>query len=249
MYNKEAFLTQKRIGIFSKSSDSMIVESCGLSGMDFIILDKEHGTSSFETLVNLVRAAESTGMYPIIRVPCVDSNSIGSALDIGAFGVQIPNISSAEEAKKAVESARFYPTGKRGVCRFVRAADYGAKDKTEYFQGENQKLVVLQVEGIEGINNLDHILDVPGFDILFVGPYDLSQSIGKPGMVESSEVMDLIDEIASKAHTRNIKLGTFCDSLHSLEKFKQKGFDYIAYSVDINIFMDASKNIVREFKK
>ena len=232
-------------GIFSKTTDSNIVEAAGYSGLDFIILDMEHGPATLEIIHNHVRASLVNNMFPIIRTKGVDAHSIGSALDTGALGVQIPNISTASQAREVVNAARFYPEGMRGVCRFVKAANFGSLDKQLYFEQANQSLLILQVEGVEGIKNLDEILSVQGFDILFIGPYDLSQSIGKPGQVDSPEVLSLMQKIAEKCLNKNIILGTFSDSINRNKALKDEGFHYIAYSVDVNIYLKACQEIVR----
>jgi 4-hydroxy-2-oxoheptanedioate aldolase len=234
------------LGIFSKTTDSNLVEAAGYSGLDFIILDQEHGTVTLETLTNHVRAAKISSLFPIIRVKGVDAHSIGAALDSGALGVQVPNVSTAEQAKAAIQSARFYPEGMRGVCRFVNAAQFGTQPKDQYFEMANQSVVILQVEGVEGIQNLDAILDVPGFDILFIGPYDLSQSIGKPGQVDSPEVLHLMQQIAAKAKVKGILLGAFSDTIERNQSLKNEGFNYIAYSVDLNIFTSALTQIINK---
>ncbi|AXI03191.1 HpcH/HpaI aldolase family protein [Aquirhabdus parva] len=241
---KEKLATKSCIGIFSKTTDSAFVEAAGLGGLDFIILDTEHGPSSLETLHNHVRAAKLTPMASIIRVKGVDAHAIGSALDTGADGIQVPNIATAAQAAEVVQAARFFPIGSRGVCRFVRAAGFGTQDRTEYFAEANRKLVVLQVEGLEGIANLDEILDVVGFDILFVGPYDLSQSVGKPGEIEAPEVIELMRTIEIKAKAKGIVLGTFSDTPRRSRALKEQGFVYIAHSVDINVYSQACSDLV-----
>jgi 4-hydroxy-2-oxoheptanedioate aldolase len=231
-------------GIFSKTLDSAFVEAAGHAGLDFIILDTEHGPASWETIHNHVRAARMTEMAPLVRVRGLDSHAIGVALDSGAEGVQVPNITTAEQAAEAVAAARFYPAGQRGVCRFVRAAQFGQTDKTAYFATENQKLLVLQVEGLEGVENIDDILAVPGFDVLFVGPYDLSQSAGRPGEVEAAEVLALIDRIASAARSAGKMLGIFCDTPAALARYRGMGVPYLSYSVDISLFRDALNTLL-----
>lgn len=227
------------VGIFSKTTDSAFVEAAGHAGLDFIILDTEHGPASWETIHSHVRAACLTAMAPIIRVSGLNAHDIGAALDSGAEGVQVPNITTAEQARDAVKSARFHPYGARGVCRFVRAANYGSTDKAEYFDTENKKLLVLQVEGVEGVNNIESILAVPNFDVLFIGPYDLSQSVGRPGEVEAPEVLALIERIATKSKAAGKMLGIFCDTPEALERYKFMGVAYLSYSVDVSLFREA----------
>lgn len=238
-------IMQKRtaVGTFSKTTDSAFVEAAGLAGLDFIILDTEHGPANLETLHNHVRASRLTSMSAIIRIKGVDAHAIGSALDTGAAGIQVPNINTAQQAKIAVDAARFYQLGNRGVCRFVRAAHFGSQDKTEYFSKANTAVVILQVEGLEGVKNLDAILDVQGFDVLFIGPYDLSQSVGKPGEVNAPEVLTLMSEIAQKAQSKGVILGAFCDTPENAQLLKEQGFQYLAYSVDVNIYLNACQHL------
>jgi 4-hydroxy-2-oxoheptanedioate aldolase len=231
------------IGIFSKTTDSSFVEAAGLSGLDFIILDQEHGPVTRDRLYDHVRAAKSSEMKTIIRVSELNNNLIGSALDTGADGVQVPNISNVKEAELAIKAARFHPIGMRGVCRFVKSADFGRKEKQAYFNEENKKLLILQVEGVEGISNIDEILSLEGYDILFIGPYDLSQSIGYPGQVDHPEVLKVLKDVVSKAQKKNKILGTFTDSAAMLKLMKDIGFQYLAHSVDVNIFMNACKSL------
>jgi len=233
------------VGVFSKTLDSSFVEAAGLGGLDFIILDTEHGHASLETIHHHVRAAALVGMESIVRVKGVDAHAIAAALDSGAGGVQVPNIATPEQARAAVEAARFYPLGARGVCRFVRAARHGSLEKSAYFTAANEALLVLQVEGLEGVSNIDAILDVPGFDVLFIGPYDLSQSIGKPGEVDAPEIHELIGRIAAAAAAKDKALGIFCDTPEALARYWQEGVAYIAYSVDISIFSDAIRSILK----
>lgn len=227
------------IGIFSKTTDSNLVEAIGQSGIDFIIFDQEHGPISNETLYNHVRSSKLSGIKSIVRVSSNTHHLIGSALDTGADGVQIPNISSYEEAKLAIESARFHPIGERGVCRFVRAANYGMQNKKKYFENSNSKLLILQVEGENGISEIDKILELGGFDILFIGPYDLSQSLGVPGEVDSPRVLNLIKNVSEKIQKSGKIFGTFTDSLSLVKQMKTLGCKYIAHSVDMNLFAES----------
>ena len=143
------------LGIFSKTTDSSFIEAMGLTGFDFVIIDQEHGPVQRDRLYDHIRAAKSGNILPIVRVSENNHNLIGSAFDARAYGVQVPNISTAADAKMAIDAARFHPIGNRGVCRFVAAADYGEKEKTNYFEDANKGLLILQVEGKQGIENLE----------------------------------------------------------------------------------------------
>ena len=236
------------IGMFMKTLDPAFVEIAGYSGMDFVILDMEHGHVNLTDMQNNVRAAQVSGSVPIIRVGKLCPQAISQALDIGAMGVQIPQIQDAEEARQAVKYAKFYPDGERGICRFVRAAGYSSIEKGEYFKSANKdSLIILQLEGTESINNLDEILKIEGIDIIFIGPYDLSQSLGIPGEITNPKVMGAMKKIVERADKMNIKTGTFVDTLESLQLWKKAGVRYLAYSVDVGVFYEASKEIVKQF--
>lgn len=230
-------------GPFMKTADPMFVEAVGLSGFDFVILDTEHGPVEIENQQNNIRAAEARNLVPIIRLKDKAENTIGRALDIGAYGIQVPQITTVQEAKDVVKFAKFYPYGMRGVCRFVRAADYSAIDRYEYFESSKDILIILQLEGIEAIKNIDEILQVEGIDILFIGPYDLSQSLGLPGQVNNTKVIEAMKLIVEKAKTSGKTIGCFVDTPDDLVMWRDMGLQYLSYSVDIGIFIDACKEI------
>ena len=219
-FRKKLYNNEFVYGIFTKSQDPMFVEIQGISEYDFAILDSEHGPYSVSQQQNNIRAALLRGLLPIVRVSELSENMIGKALDIGALGVQVPQIENAKQAKKAVKYARFYPYGERGVCRFVSAADYSAKDRNEYFKSSKDLLVILQLEGVQAISNLDEILEVEGIDIIFIGPYDLSQSLGVPGDIKNPKVLNAMINIVEKAKEKNIVVGTFTDDYEMV--FNQK---------------------------
>ena len=131
-------------GVFVKTSDPMFNEIIGISGYDYVILDTEHGPTDIENQQNNIRACELRGILPIVRVPYIDDNVIGKALDIGAMGIQISQIRCAEDVKKVIKYAKFYPEGERGVCRFVRAADYSSLNRNAFFKKEIVLIFIIQ---------------------------------------------------------------------------------------------------------
>lgn len=240
---------QTVIGPFSKTSDPSMIEAMGFAGFDFIIIDLEHGPNSILNAQNLVRAAQITGAFPIIRVPENAASAIGKALDIGAMGVQVPQISNAEQAKLAVEYAKFGPIGMRGVCRFVRAAEFSNKDRFAYFSEANKNYLILQLEGEEAIRNIEEIIQVEHVNIIFLGPYDLSQALGVPGQINHPTVIEKIEYIVSLCQENSKKTGIFTDNLTDARKWRDLGIDYISYAVDVGIIQEASKTIIREILK
>lgn len=232
------------VGAFSKTSDPAFIEAMGFAGFDFVIIDLEHGPNTVETAQNLIRAAQISGLLPIVRVKEGNLSLIGEVLDIGAGGVQVPQILTAEHAKEVVSHSKFYPEGMRGVCRFVRAADYSAKDRFKYFFEANETIIVLQLEGKEALNNIESILNISKVDIIFIGPYDLSQSLGVPGKIDHPIVEAEINRIIELCASKGIAVGTFVDSLDNAKRWIDLGIRYVAYSVDTGIFYDAAKEII-----
>ncbi len=138
--------------------------------------------------------------------------------------------------------------GNRGVCRFVRAAKYSVTDRYEYFKNADEALVILQLEGREAIENLDEILEVRGIDVIFVGPYDLSQSLGVRGQVEHGTVVEKIEEINARCREKGIATGVFVDNMAALEKWKKSGVQYLSYSVDIGLYAERCRELIEKYR-
>jgi len=249
-YLKEALKNGKTVlGPFLKLTDPAVVEVMGFAGFDFVIIDQEHGPISIQNTQNMIRAAESVGITPVVRVNKNEETSILRTLDIGAQGIQIPQINNKENAINAVKSVKYSPQGDRGVCRYVRAANYSSMDKYKYFEYANQETIIIShIEGVEGINNLEEILSVPELDVIFIGPYDLSQSLGIPGKVNDPLVIEKMKEVIKKCKKRNIAVGTFADDTETAKFWISLGVQYMSFSVDVGILFEANKRIVNELK-
>ena len=235
-------------GVFSKTCDPALIETMGYAGADYVIIDLEHGPNSVQNVQNLIRGAQVSDLMPIVRVKETCSSVIGEVLDIGAGGIQVPQLGTKEEAEAIIKRAKFSPLGERGVCRFVRAANYSAKDRFEYFKDANEAVIILQIEGQSGIDNLDDIISVNGVDAIFIGPYDLSQSLGVAGQIDHPLVEKKMLEIVKKCADVGVTVGTFVDTIDNAIKWKSLGVKYISYSVDMGIFHDAVKEIITKTK-
>ena len=237
------------LGPFMIGTDPAFVEAAGHAGYDFVLLDMEHGTTTFHTPPNLIRAANVAGVCPVVRVPRGTDIWIDQALDVGAGAVMIPQIDTAEQARAAISAAKFSPVGPRRPSRFVRSAGFGAVPGSEYFSKAQDTAVILQAEGKKAVENLDEILDVPGIDVLFVGPYDLSSSLGLVGQVDHPDVLACIKGIIDKATAKGVKVGCFADTVEVGRKWRDLGVKFIGYACDTYIFMEAAKADVEAFAK
>jgi 4-hydroxy-2-oxoheptanedioate aldolase len=236
-------------GPFMITSDPAVVEAAGYAGYDFAILDMEHGPSGYENMQNLIRAAQVSRLMPIVRVSRGSDIWIDRALDIGAGGVLVPQVDNAGQARQVIDAAKFSPGGNRGVCRYVRAARYSATPAADYFRDANETVVILQAEGKKALDNLDEILAVKGFDILFIGPYDLSSSLGYIGQVDHPVVQQCVRDITRKAAEKHITVGTFADSVERAIYWRDQGIRFLSYSCDVGIFYQAAKKDADLFKK
>lgn len=181
---------QGAIGVTLPFPSPELAEICGLVGFDFVLIDREHGTISPTDCSSLVRACEVSGTTPLVRVSHNHPTEILHALDVGAAGVMVPGIETAEEARRAVRSAHYAPQGDRGLAA-TRAARWGLSTPlTEYVRRANESVVVvLLVESLQGMQNLGEMVAVDGVDAIFLGPSDLSQSMGYAGDVNHPAVV------------------------------------------------------------
>ena len=174
---------QPAFGLSVMIPSPQIVESAAGMGFDWVLIDCEHGTVGLETMELMIMAAEASGVTPIVRPRTNGAADILQAMDRGALGVQIPHINTAAEARAAVAAVKFHPLGDRGLAAGTRASGYGFRGSMGGFAEEANRrtLVCIQIEDEAALPNVDEILKVEGVDVFFIGPSDLSQSMGHPG--------------------------------------------------------------------
>ncbi len=177
-----------------------IVEMVGKLGFDWVMIDCEHGSVSPESIETMAMAAELNGITPIARPWTNSPEAILRVMDRGAMGVQVPHVNTADDAKRAVEAVKYYPQGERGLAAGSRPANYGfGLPMSEYVvQANADTLVCVQLEEQEALRNIDEILKVEGVDVFFVGPSDLSQSMGYPGKSGEPVVKQAMDDAFAK---------------------------------------------------
>jgi 2-keto-3-deoxy-L-rhamnonate aldolase RhmA len=234
---------QFSVGTFQLLDSTMVSEMIGVAGMDFVIYDQEHGPLTAETTLKLSTAAQNRDVAPIVRVRNNEEAEIQRALDIGAAGVQVPQIETRADAEAAVEAARFDPLGSRGLSKYVRAGDYVGSET--YTDDRNEEtLLVIQVEGERGVENIDEILDVDGIDVVFLGPYDLSQSLGIPGQVTDDRVEELMERVCERAADTETVVGAFADDAEIANKWIDAGVQYITLGVEVALFTEYLDGLV-----
>ena len=180
-------------------SPQMVEMAAGL-GFDWVLIDCEHGSIGLESVEHLIMAAEAARLTPIVRPPSKAAKEIQQVMDLGAMGVQVPHVITADDARGAVAAVKYHPQGSRTMAAGIRAQGYGLSMGSDgYIEAANREtLVCVQIEDAEALENVDEILQVEGIDVFFIGPSDLSQSMGHPGNPKAPPVAKAIDETLAK---------------------------------------------------
>jgi 4-hydroxy-2-oxoheptanedioate aldolase len=177
-----------------------VVESAAGLGFDWVLIDCEHGTMGVESMELMIMAAEASGLTPIVRPRTHGAEDIVQAMDRGAQGVQVPHVTDANVARAAVQAVKFHPMGSRGLAAGTRASGYGLRSAMADFVADanRETLVCVQIEDASALAHVDEILQVEGIDVFFIGPSDLSQSMGHPGNPKAPPVAKAIEETLAK---------------------------------------------------
>lgn len=232
------------IGTFAKMNDPASVEILGLVGFDFFVLDNEHVAMNRESMTDIIRAGDAANIVPIVRVRENYQVEILQALDAGALGVQVPNVDTKEQAKYMVNSVKYNPIGRRGFSPTTRAAAYGLSDKKEYVKKSNENtLIVSHCETVECMKNLDEILKIDEIDVVFIGPMDLSQSLGVIGEANNPKVVEAIELIIEKVKAANKAVG-IATSANEAPEYIKRGVQYLLIGTDQGMIASAAKQIL-----
>lgn len=236
-------------GIFINSGSTIAVEAAGAAGFDFVMIDSEHGPTAPLENRDLICAAECRDTVPLVRIPNGNYDSVLKTLDVGAHGIMVPQVNSAEMAVAIADAARYSPEGNRGVAT-SRAGDYGfVQPMTEYFRMANERnMVIVQCENIKALPHLDEICQVPGVDMVFVGPYDLSSSMGQIGKVDYASIKDVVDRVleCTKAHGK--LAGIFTKDPVEAKFYQSLGFNLIIVGTDIGCLVGGMRNTLGTLK-
>jgi 4-hydroxy-2-oxoheptanedioate aldolase len=228
---------QHLLGTFVQIPSPVIVELAGHAGFDFVIIDFEHGPLGIETATNMVRAANACNTSPVIRVAKNDPFLIGQALDIGAEGIMVPQITNYDAAIQAIKSTRYGPEGIRGACPCVRSAKYSGTDASYFKQANEDVVTILLLEGKEAIDNISELVTIPNIDVLMMGVWDLSSSLGIPGQVDSPLVLDKIGTIVKAAKAKGIDLGTLWLDSADAKKWAERDIKFLP-TVDTTMIIE-----------
>ncbi|MHB1651596.1 MAG: HpcH/HpaI aldolase family protein [Desulfitobacteriaceae bacterium] len=237
------------IGTFVSINSPDLVEIIGMSGFDFVVIDTEHGPLSIESTVGLIRAAELRGITPLTRITEGSEATILRSLDVGAYGIHVPQVNEAKLAKRIVQAAKYFPSGNRGVA-MPRAADYGTLNPLEYFQEANEEtMIVVHCENKQALDNLEEIAQVPEIDVIFLGPFDMSQSFGITGQINHPLIQEAAKQVLRAAQKNGKAAGIFALDGEQARLRAEEGFRYITLGMDVTLFAKVCKNEISDWRK
>jgi 2-keto-3-deoxy-L-rhamnonate aldolase RhmA len=209
------------------------------AGAEFVLFDLEHTGYGIERMRETLAASAAADVVPFLRVPDAEYDLIARGLDLGALGVMVPAVESADEARLVADSARFPPVGRRGFGMLFRDTwlDEGVPATIEHVNREVMTLV--QIETAAGLEAVDEIAAVEGIDVLWIGHFDLSASLGIPGQFDGETFRGAVDRVLAAGAARGKPVGMVCGSVEEGRSLLARGFRLLAYSIDIWIYEDA----------
>ncbi|MDR1709778.1 MAG: host specificity protein [Candidatus Accumulibacter sp.] len=242
----------KPMGAFCSLGGTAAVEAMALGGLDYVIIDNEHGPQDIESSVAGILAAESRGITPFLRPRGHDRAAILKALDNGAQGLVVPYVRSIEEVLALVERAKYRPVGDRGFAG-VRANGFGlapfAADIRAYFRLMNEQTLLLpQCETRACLDDIEKIVALPGVDGAFVGPYDLSISLDVPGDLDSKTLLDAAQRVQKACADAGKYSFIYAGSAAKARQFFEMGYDSVAAGLDVQILANGVAGIVKAVK-
>jgi 2-dehydro-3-deoxyglucarate aldolase/4-hydroxy-2-oxoheptanedioate aldolase len=220
------------------------------AGAEFAVFDMEHSGWSVETIRMLLATTPMQEIVPLVRVPTTEYDFIARVLDVGAMGIMVPMVESAAQASLIASSAKYPPVGRRGAAFGVSHDDYAGGDiVAKMNSGNNEGLVIAQIETATGVRHVDEIAAVPGIDVLWIGHYDLSISMGIPGQFDNPQFLDAVARVLDACRRHGKVPGMMCGDIAGGKKLLDQGFRMIAYGGDLWLYQTAVREGVAALQK
>jgi 4-hydroxy-2-oxoheptanedioate aldolase len=218
------------------------------AGLDFIVLDLEHGPATFETVENQMYAAEADGVSPVVRIGEVDEKAILHALEIGAQSILVSQVGSRSEADRVVKAMRYHPEGERGVSLFTRNFGYSERDYEQKIPQLNKEMFTgVLVEGKEGLENIESICDIEHLDMIYLGIYDISQVLGVPGEVTNPEVIKVVQECGRLIQSLGKIAGSVAPTVEYMRILIDAGYQFVSYRADSAMLVNSYQEAREKF--
>ena len=227
-----------------------VAEILAGEGFDWLAVDMEHTSTTVRIFHELSLAVKRTAVDLLVRLPGLDPQITKLVLDSGADGIIVPAVNTPEQAREAVAMAKFPPVGHRGAS-LCRATDFG-RNFSDYYRNHNENvLVVCMLEHIDAVNNVDAILAVPGIDATFIGPYDLSASMGLPGQTDHPDVLAAQQTLLAACQRHGVPAGIHVVPVDGDEVSRRigQGFRFIACGIDTEFLLFAARHMLQEVER
>lgn len=238
---------ERTAGAWVQLCSPIAAEIMADAGFDWLLIDMEHGPGDYQTLLAQLQAVEGSGTAPLVRVQANDVAVLKRVLDLGAWGVMIPWVSGRGECEAAVRACKYPPEGIRGMAGSHRAAGFG-RFAAEYWKRANTEvLVIVQIETVEALRDVDAMLAVPGVDVVFVGPTDLSAALGHVGDPKHPEVVEAITTIERAARKTGVALGTISRNWDEARVLYARGYQMVTLCSDAALVTQHAAAMVRAF--
>jgi 2-keto-3-deoxy-L-rhamnonate aldolase RhmA len=216
-----------------------------VAGLDFVVVDMEHSGFSAANIADLMAWFKATPVAPFVRVPQIQYHFIARTLDAGALGIMVPNVKDGVEARAIVDAAKYGPLGQRGVVLGETHTDFQSVNPREFMDYSNENTTIIcQIESQAGLDNLEEIATTPGVDVLWVGHFDLSQSLGIPGQFHHPKFLEALKRVVDTAHRHNLGAGIQPGNLVQAQEWLETGFNVISYSGDLYVYLGAMTQAV-----
>jgi 2-keto-3-deoxy-L-rhamnonate aldolase RhmA len=220
------------------------------AGAEFVVFDMEHTGWSLETIRMLIATARSTEMVPLVRVPSSDYHFMARVLDVGAMGIMVPMVESVEQAESMVQFAKYPPVGRRGAAFGVSHDDYTGGDIVEKIQSANREtLLIAQIETERGVEQARGIAAVPGIDVLWIGHFDLTNSLGIPGQFDHPRFLEALEEVLAACREHGKVPGFMAGDVATGKGLLDQGFRILAYGGDLWLYQAAVREGVAQLRQ
>jgi 4-hydroxy-2-oxoheptanedioate aldolase len=232
-------------GLFLDLASPASAELCSSVGYDWLLVDLEHGASTEADLLGLLLAVQAGGRAaPLVRPQSGERIRIGRALDMGARGIMVPRLDSADQAREAVAFLRYPPDGIRGVATRVRGAGLGVVAHAEIRRLNERVLGIIQIESAGGLRDADAIAAIDGVDVLFVGPADLSHSLGIPGEFAHADYQAALERVVAACRAHGKAAGILVYDTAVVPRLVELGFTFIGIGADGAFVADGAQRFL-----
>jgi 2-keto-3-deoxy-L-rhamnonate aldolase RhmA len=219
------------------------------AGLDFVIIDTEHGPFSIESVADLSRAARIAGVTPIVRIPELTYAHVTRPLDAGAQGIMLPRVTGPEQVHFALECIKYVPDGRRGVVLGRGHTGFRGGPITEVLQAMNQEtFLVVQIETREAVERVDQLLAVPGVDAALVGPTDLSVALGVPGQMSDPVLVQAIERVIAACNAHQVTPAIHTNDVAMTASWARRGMRLVSISSEVGLLMAGVREAIHAIR-